>query len=169
MQELFFIIKGQYTPKKGIESFDPTNSDTMEWYQVRDKYTYHCIACSCNLEKVLHAIFSTTQYFKGNVEEYFKCVQDTTTEDYYNVHYLNKPPLTPEQRSKSEKRTRVSVKSKEMFKEIYNSYGDFYADEVAGEVNKALGLTNEEKPTKMKPVLPKKSHFKKKIKLKKIS
>lgn len=145
MKDLFFIVKGQY--RKGVEpsfvnrvsgdvsyigGYDPSSNDTETWYMVMDKITFHCFSCGSDFNKVLNAIHTVIMKYKGSAKKYFKHVSDTTSDDYYEVHYLGRTPLTPEQRSKkAEGRCpRVSPVMQEHYKAIYEMYGDFYRDQI---------------------------------------
>lgn len=68
MRGLFFIVKGQY--KKGVKptfnyngdtsyigGYDPTHTDTTNWYQCIDRVTYTCISCGSDLEKVVGGVY----------------------------------------------------------------------------------------------------------------
>lgn len=145
MKGLFFIVKGQYT--KGVEpsfingatndvsyagGYDPERPDTSEWYMCLDKVTFQCIACGSNLDKVLKSVYTTIMKYKGNAKRYFKHVSDTTSDDYYEVHYLGRSSLTSEQRSKkAEGRCpRTSPPMRCLYNAVYGWYGDFFSRQV---------------------------------------
>ena len=70
--------------------------------------------------------------YKGNAKKYFKHISDTTSDDYYETHYLGHSPLTPEQRSKkAEGRCpRVSAPMRCLYNAIYSWYGDYFSEQV---------------------------------------
>lgn len=134
MRGLFYIVKGQYKPNKrdtlNTEGYEPDNPSTVEWYQLRDCKTHHCIACGSNFNKVLKGVYTAITKYKG-AKVYFKYVDDTTTEDYYRTHYLGKPPYTPEERTKrgeDGRSARVSPEMKVLFNRVYEDYGDYYRE-----------------------------------------
>lgn len=136
MRGLFYIVKGQYRANKrdelNTDGFNPDDPNTHEWYQLRDCKTHHCYCCGSNFDKVLHGVYTAIIKHK-TARGYFKYVDDTTTEDYYRVHYLGKPPYTPEQRNKraeNGKSARVSPATKELYDMIYRDYGDYYTDQI---------------------------------------
>lgn len=151
MKDLFFIVKGKYAPKvmpsftnkvtgeeQFIGGYDPENENTEEWYMLLDRKTYFCIACGSSLENVLKAVYRTIVHFK-TARNYFKHVCKVTSEDYYEVNYLHKPPLTQEQRTKkAEGRCpRVSPAMKEIYAQIDISYGWFFEDMIDERVGNA--------------------------------
>ena len=134
MRGLFYIVKGQYKPNKrdtlNTEGYEPDNPSTVEWYQLRDCKTHHCIACGSNFNKVLKGVYTAITKYKV-AKVYFKYVDDTTTEDYYRTHYLGKPPYTPEERTKrgeDGRSARVSPEMKVLFDKVYEDYGDYYRE-----------------------------------------
>lgn len=151
MKDLFFIVKGKYAPKtmpsftnkvtgeeQFIGGYDPENENTEEWYMLLDRKTYFCIACGGSLENVLKAVYRTIVHFK-TARNYFKHVCKVTSEDYYEVNYLHKPPLTQEQRTKkAEGRCpRVSPAMKEIYAQIDLAYGWFFEDMIDERVGNA--------------------------------
>ena len=152
LRNVFFVVKGQY--KKGVRpsfvnsvskevnyigGYDPYNKDTSEWYMVLDSKTYHCLACGCDLEKVLKSVYDTVIQYKGVAKKYFKQVCSITSDDYYETHYLGRPPFTPEQISKKAvgRCPRVSPVMKDLYDHIFEEYGDFFRDKVEEMVEKA--------------------------------
>ena len=132
MRGLFYITKGQYKPNKrdtlNTDGYDPEDPNTKEWYQLRDCKTHHCIGCGSDFNRVLQGVYNTIIRYK-QARNYFKHVDDTTTEDYYRTHYLGKPPYTPEQRTKrgeSGRSARVSPDMKVLLDAVYKDYGDYY-------------------------------------------
>lgn len=174
MRGLFFIVKGQY--KKGVRpsfvnsvsgdvsyigGYDPYNPNTENWYMLLDCKTFHCVACGCDLEKVLKSVHTVIVKSKGVGKRYFKHVSSITSDDYYEVHYLGRRPLTPEQRAKkAEGRCpRVSPIMRCLYEHIYEEYGDFFSDEIkkmedlaykdlkeSTPVNKSRKLVSKTKP-----------------------
>lgn len=134
MRGLFYIVKGQYKPNKrdtlNTDGYDPEDPNTSEWYQLRDCKTHHCVVCGRDFNKVLKGVYTLIITYKV-ARNYFKFVDDTTTEDYYRTHYLGKPPYTPEQRAKraeSGRSARLSPPMKELHDLIYDDYGDYYRE-----------------------------------------
>lgn len=159
LRGLFYIVKGDYK-KKGISfvnkvtgdvnyigGYDPEDSETTEWYRVLDNITHHCICCGRDFDKCVDAITRMIKHFKTR-KQYFKYVCRITSEDYYETHYLGKPPLTPEQRSKkSEGRCpRVSPISKALEDEVYKVYGDYFRDIVEEAEDSAYRAIKADKP-----------------------
>lgn len=143
MRGLFFIVKGQYS--RGLEpsfvnkvsgdvnhigGYDPYSKDTENWYMLMDKITFQCLACGSDLEKVVKGVYTAIMKRKGSAKKYFKHVSDTTSDDYYETHYLGHTPLNHDQRvKKAEGRCpRVSPIMQELYSAIYSEYGDFFND-----------------------------------------
>lgn len=144
MRGLFFIIKGQHSKAEPsfmnretgevnyIGGYDPYSKDTVEWYMVMDKITFHCFSCGSDLNKVLKAVHTIIYKYKGSAKKYFKHISDISSDDYYETHYLGRTPLNHDQRvKKAEGRCpRVSPAMREMYKSIYSEYGDFYKEQI---------------------------------------
>ena len=145
MRGLFFIVKGQY--RKGVApsfvndatgdvsyvgGYDPNRPDTENWYMCIDKVTYQCTSCGSDLDKVLKSVYNMIMKYKGSSKKYFKHVSDTTSDDYYETHYLGRSPLTPDQRSKkAEGRCpRTSQPMRCLYNAVYEYYGDFFSEQV---------------------------------------
>lgn len=152
MRDLFFIIKGQY--RKGLEpsfmnkvsgevshigGYDPYSKDTENWYMLVDKITFQCMSCGSDLEKVVKGVYTAIVKRKGSAKKYFKHVSDTTSDDYYETHYLGRTPLNHDQRQKkAEGRCpRVSPIMRELYSAIYHEYGDFYRDLIEEQEDRA--------------------------------
>lgn len=163
MRGLFFVVKGQY--RKGVEpsfhnvargdlsyigGYDPTSPHTEEWYMVLDTKTYYCIACGGDLNKVLRGVYNTIKKSKGVAKNYFKKVSQVTSDDYYEVTYLGRRPLTPEERTKKAvgRCPRVSPTTRYVYEKVYEVYGEHFRDLV--EEMEDLAYTNlvEETPLK---------------------
>lgn len=161
MRGLFFIVKGQY--KKGVEpsfmnkvsgsvthigGYDPYSKDTEEWYMVLDNKTFNCISCGSDFNKVLKAVYTVIKKYKGVAKRYFKYVSDTTSDDYYETHYLGKSPLTHDQRvKKAEGRCpRVSPAMRCLYEQIFSEYGDYFEDEIQEMEDLAYSELREDKP-----------------------
>lgn len=144
MRNLFIIIKGQYL--KGvfprifdsvtgdthyIGGFNPTNENTVEWYQALDRNTFHTISCGQDLNTVLTAIKVHIKTYKGKARNYYKALSKYTTEDYYETHYLGHSAIPYEQKRKSDKCCGVSEVMKSAYLAVLNTYGDFYRDQIA--------------------------------------
>lgn len=137
LKGLFFIVKGQYQKDNDpsgvcISGYDPDNKNTNEWYQLKDRITFHTIACGGNLEKVLKGVYTTIKKFKTQ-ERYFRYVCKITAEDYYSVHYKGKTPKTSEEIVKTTegRSSRVSPVMKELYKKVFDTYGDYYEEEIS--------------------------------------
>lgn len=158
MRGLFFIIKGKYMKNlepsflnevtgdmSYIGGFNPCDDTTETWYRCVDRITFHCISCGSDLEKVVSSITRAIVKHKGSAKRYFKHVSDTTSEDYYETHYLGRTPLSDEQRSKkAEGRCpRVSPATKCMEKAIYEEWGDYYEEEIAEAEDRGYDLLKE--------------------------
>lgn len=158
MKDLFFIMKGQY--RKGVApsfvnsaigdvnyvgGYDPDRPETEEWYMCLDKVTFQCICCRSDFNKVLHSVYTVIMKYKGKAKKYFKHISDTTSEDYYEVHYLGHTPLTPEQRSKkAEGRCpRTSPPMRCLHNAVYSWYGDYYKDQIEEMEEKAYSDLEE--------------------------
>lgn len=142
MRGLFFIVKGQYSKAEPyfvnsvsgevnyIGGYDPSNEETVNWYMLMDKMTFHCVSCGSDLDKVLKALHTIIIKHKGSAKRYFKHISSITSDDYYETHYLGHRPLTHDQRvKKAEGRCpRVSPMMKCLYSAIYSHYGDYYND-----------------------------------------
>ena len=166
MRGLFFIVKGQY--RRGVEpsfknsvsgdvsfigGYDPFRDDTENWYMLMDKNSFNCISCGQDLNKVLKAVHTIIVKHKGSAKSYYKYLSATTTDDYYEVHYLGKAPLTHDQRvKKAEGRCpRVSPVMRELYRNIYEEFGDYYEDEI-GEMEDLAYSELVEKRKESKPI-----------------
>ena len=145
MRGLFFIVKGQY--RKGVApsfvnkatnevsyvgGYDPHNTNTEEWYMLLDIKTFNCISCGSDINKVLKAVYTVIKKYKGDAKKYFRYVSKTTSDDYYETHYLGHAPLDRDKRmKKAEGRCpRVSPAMRCLYEQIYSEFGDYYEDEV---------------------------------------
>lgn len=161
MRGLFFIVKGQYrkdvapsyinkvTNNVGyIGGYDPYSDNTEKWYMLIDCKTFHCISCGSDFNKVLKGVYNTIVKHKGVAKRYFKHISDTTSDDYYETHYLGHRPLTPEQRAKkAEGRCpRVSPTMRSLYEAVYKEYGDYYSEEVQEMEDLAYNDLVEERP-----------------------
>ena len=167
MRGLFFIVKGQY--RKSVRpsvvnsvskdvmwlgGYDPYSSDTEEWYMLMDNKTFTCVSCGSDLDKVLLGLQNTIVRFNGDAKKYFKHLSRTTSDDYYETHYLGHRPLTHEERvKKAEGRCpRVSPVMRCLYEGVYAEYGDFFSDKVSEVEERAYedikGKTKVRKPIK---------------------
>lgn len=161
MRGLFFIAKGHYlkgvapafvnketNETQHIGGFDPYNEKTEEWYMLMDCKTFHCIACGSDLERVLKGVYTSIKKHKGVAKRYFKHVSNTTSDDYYETHYLGKRPLTREELAKKAKGRcpRVSPVMRCLYERIYEEYGDFFSDEIREMEDLAYSELREDKP-----------------------
>lgn len=161
MRGLFFIVKGQY--KKGAEpsflnnasneisyigGYNPESENTVEWYMLMDCKTFNCIACGSDPNKLVKGVYNVIKKYKGVAKKYFKYISDTTSDDYYEVHYLGKRPLTREERAKkAEGRCpRISPVMRCLYEAIYSEYGDYYREEIEEMEDLAYEDLKEEKP-----------------------
>lgn len=145
MKNLFFIVKGKY--KKGvipsfynyasgdtnyIGGYNPDDPDTEEWYMLMDNKTFFCLACGNDLDKILKVIYNTIKRYNGIARKYFKHLSDITSDDYYEVHYLDHKPLDPEDRAKKAegKIPRVNMSMRCLYNAIYKQYGNYYSEEI---------------------------------------
>ena len=160
MRGLFFIVKGQYKKvepsftnevtgdKSYIGGYDPESDTTSEWYMLLDNKTFHCVACDKSLDKVLNSVKSVIKRYKGVAKGYFKHVSDTTSDDYYDTHYLGRKCLSHDQRTKkAEGRCpRVSPTMRCLYEHIFSVYGDYYTYLVEEMEDLAYLELKEERP-----------------------
>ena len=161
MRGLFFVVKGQYA--KGVApsfvnkvsgdvtfigGYDPFSEDTSNWYMLMDCKTFHCVSCGSDLNQVLKAVHTAIKKYKGSARNYFKHVSEVTSDDYYEVTYLGRSPLTHDQRvAKAEGRCpRVSPVMRCLYEKVYAEYGDYYEDEVQEMEDLAYSELVEERP-----------------------
>ena len=152
MRGLFFIAKGQYSNKSEphflnnatgevsyIGGYNPDNENTVNWYMLMDKITFHCVSCGNDFNKVLEALNGVIIRHKGSAKRYFKHISSITSDDYYETHYLGHKPLTHEQRvKKAEGRCpRVSPMMRCLYSVVYTHYGDYYSDKIEDMENRA--------------------------------
>lgn len=166
MRGLFFVVKGQYKKDNNvvcISGYDPSDENTKEWYQVMDCKTFHSIACGTNFNKVLHSVYTYIKKYKGNAKLYFKHVCKVTSEDYYEVNYLGKRPLTSEQISKKVvgRCPRVSPTMKTLYGAVYKAYGDTYEEEIKDMEDLAYNDLKGDRPLRKTQKLVKKHSDKK--------
>lgn len=184
MRGLFFIVKGQY--RKGVEpkvinsatgnetyigGYNPHSDDTVNWYMLLDRKTFRCCACSNDLNKVVRSVHTIIMKYKGVARGYFKHISQTTSDDYYEIHYLGHKPLTHMEREKKGKNKypRVSPVMRCLYEEVDKRWGDYYEDlitemedlayeDLKGEkpVNKSRKLVSKHKVEK--PVLETPKH-----------
>lgn len=143
MRGLFFIIKGQHAWKKEpsytnrvsgetghLGGYDP--EDSVEWYQVLDRKCFHSIYCGSDYEKAVSSIRRCIVKHKGVAKNYFKDVSKYTSDDYYEVHYLGRPELTPEKRAKKcEGRCpRTSPIMMDMYAHIDSLWGNYFQSDI---------------------------------------
>lgn len=137
--DTWVIIKGQFNNRKGVDSFNPEDPTTHEWYQAMDRNTYHTVACGSNLDRVIRGLMNNVKGFKTQ-EAYYKFLGETTTEDYYRVHFLGMPPYSVREKEVMAKEgvsCAVSTPMKALYKEVVNTYGDYFYEEVEDAVARA--------------------------------
>lgn len=155
MEGLFFIVKGQLDPKKGLKSFDPQDDTTPEWYMCRDNITFNCIACGSDLTTVAKSIRTTMTKYKTR-RNYFKHLEEYTTEDYYSVHYLGKRPLSDERKKKEHgKSCGPTRQAKDLYNQVLNTYGDHFDYIVKDMEKQALNSIRSKNDPKLKKRLSK--------------
>lgn len=123
MRGLFFIIKGQYKPDKrgdNTRGYDPFNTETPEWYMLLDNRTFTCVSCGGDLNTVLKGVYKTIKRHKGVAERYFNQVSMSC--------------------SKS------SPSTKDIYKEVFEEFGDFYEVEVKEMEDLAFEELKQDKP-----------------------
>ena len=145
MRGLFFVVKGQY--KKGVApsfvnkvtedtmylgGFDPYSEDTLEWYMVYDNKKYHCVSCGSDLSKVVKGVYHIIKKYKGDVNKYFKFVEE-------NRQLYKASPIMIH-----------------LHEKVYEEYGDFFSDDVR-EMDLAYEELKEERPIKKTRKLMKKT------------
>lgn len=161
MRDLFFIIKGQYrkgaTPKVTnrltgndvfLGGYDPEDENTIEWYMLLDRKTFRCCVCSNDINKCLAGVKNIIIRYKGVGKNYFKHISKTTSDDYYEVHYLGHKPMTSMEREKKSKNKypRVSPIMRCVYEEIDKHYGHYYRDLISEAEEEAYEVLKGEKP-----------------------
>ena len=161
MGGLFFIIKGQYrnkaTPKVVnrmtgndvyLGGYDPEDKNTVGWYMLLDRKTYRCLVCGTSLDKCLQGVKNTIVKYKGVGKNYFKHISKTTSDDYYEVHYLGHKPLTHMEREKKGKNKypRVSPIMRCVYEEIDKHYGHHFDDLISEMEEEAYEVLKGERP-----------------------
>lgn len=151
MRGLFFIVKGQHkrdNDEISISGYDPFDPQTDNWYMLLDNKTFHCVSCGSDFNKVLRGVHTAIKRHKGVAKNYFRSVCKYTSEDYYEVHYLGHRPLDDTERAKKAvgRCPRVSPKMKTIYQKVYDTYGDFYEDEIREMEDLAYGVLKERTP-----------------------
>lgn len=167
MRGLFFIIKGNYVRNLGdsflnevsgdvshIGGYDPEGENTKEWYMCLDKVTFQCVTCGNDIEKVLRGVKDYIVKFRGKSKDYFKYICDLTSEDYYETHFLGRPPLTPEKRTKKAlgRCPRTSPIMRCLYNAVFEVYGQYYRDKIEAVEEEAYKVV-EKRNTPLKKVL----------------
>ena len=135
MRGLFFIVKGQHkrdNDEVSISGYNPYDPQTSEWYMLMDSKTFHCVSCGSDFNKVLEGVRTSINRHKGVARNYFKHVSKVTSDDYYEITYLGHRPLNDVERAKKAvgRCPRVSPKMRAIYQRVYDTYGDFYEDEI---------------------------------------
>lgn len=123
MRGLFFIIKGQHKPDKrggNTSGYDPYNTETPEWYMLLDNRTFTCISCGSDLDSVLRGVCKSIKRHKGSVNKYLKQV--------------------------SESCSKSSPSTKDIYREVFEEFGDFYKDEIIEMEDLAYEELKQDKP-----------------------
>lgn len=160
LKGLFYIVKGQYSKKEPsvicrdgetrfIGGYDPEDPNTAEWYRVIDSVTYHCTYCGSSLEGALNNLERMIVKF-GTRKKFFQYVCRITSEDYYEVHYLHKTPLTREQKNKkAEGRCPgASPATKMLESAVFKEYGSYFEDLIEEREIRAYKTIREDTPLK---------------------
>lgn len=168
LKDLFFIVKGQYHSEDGIESHNPDNPECSEWYVLMDNIVFNTVACGSSLTKVLGSLENTLRKYKTR-KRYFKMLDKYTTEDYYRVHYEGLPPYTEVQLKelRNGRRTKVSTPMKQLYKEVYTAYGDYFSEEVEEIEEMVYNSTQFQTPLERNKKLQKRKPLKKLAPIKK--
>lgn len=160
MRGLFFIVKGQYkklAPKVVnrvtgndvfLGGFNPEDQNTVEWYMLMDRKTFRCCVCSTDINKCLEGVKNIIIRYKGVGKEYFKHISKTTSDDYYEVHYLGHKPLTHMEREKKGKNKypRVSPIMRCVYEEVDTRWGHHFDDLISAKEEEAYEVLKGEKP-----------------------
>lgn len=158
LEGLFTIVMGQYA-KRGTKAdargeevwlggYDPENSDTVEWYRVMDTVVWNTVYCGSSLDAALRAVRDTVRLWRDR-RNYFKHVCRTTTEDYYEVHYLHHAPLTVEEREKKRqegKAPRPSDKTKLIDSLAHEEYGWYFEERVREAEREGMDIVKRKDP-----------------------
>lgn len=160
LKGMFYIVKGQYREvgekviiddeSMYLGGYNPEDDRTVNWYRVEDNVVHYSVYCGSSYEEALRAITNAIKGWKTR-RNYFKHVCRTTTEDYYEVHYLHHKPLTPDQREKKREKgicPRISPKMQKLEDEIYKRWGDYYIDDIERAEDEALKLLENLNPQK---------------------
>ena len=131
MRNVFFIVRGNYQKTEPhftnsvtgevqyLGGYDPYNGDTKEWYMLLDNINFKCIACGSDFNKVLKGVYNNIKTYKGNFNRYTKCIME----------YSRPAPLM-----------------QELYKRIYEEYGDYFSEEVQEMEDLAYSELKEETP-----------------------
>ena len=144
MRGLFFIVKGQYIKNIGhsfineatgsvnyIGGYDPESDDTQEWYMLIDNRTFNCTVCGSSIDKVLKGVHTIIKRYKGDLNKFLKGIGAT-------------PPVSPSTRC--------------LYKEVYNTFGDYFKYEIEEMEDLAYTELKENTPFhKSRKLLKKKS------------
>lgn len=162
LKGLFFVVKGQYHSEDGVESHNPDSPLCSEWYVLMDNVVFNTVACGSSLTKILGSLENTLRKYKTR-KDYFKMLDTFTTEDYYRTTYEGLPPYTELQLKnlRSGRRTRVSQPMKELYREVFNTYGDYYSEEVQEVEEEVYNSTQFQTPLERSKKLQKKGTLKK--------
>ena len=154
MRGLFYIVRGQYkrdNDEDGIcvSGYDPENKDNMEWYRLIDRNTFQCLACGTDYKKVLRGVYTLIKTYK-TAERFYRFISDTTSDDYYEVHYLGHAPLTPDQRQHKAigRQPRTSPAMRRLEEKVFAYYGDYYEDDIVEMEDLAYTELKENTPFK---------------------
>ena len=151
MRGLFFIVKGQYkrdNDEVSISGYDPYDPQTNEWYMLMGTKTFHCISCGSDYNRVLKGVYTVIKKYKGVAKNYFRYVSKVTSDDYYEVTYLGHRPLNDAERAKKAvgRCPRVSPKMREIYTKVYNTFGDFFEDDIKEMEERAYEDLKDQKP-----------------------
>ena len=148
IRDLFFIVKGQYNRNYGVESFDPDSDHCKQHYMLMDNKCFNVVASGSSLKDVLKSLEKKKKKYKTK-DRYFKMLDTYTTEDYYRVTYKGLPPYTEKQLNDligEGRRCRVSPPMKQLYKDVYDLYGDYFREECEEVENRAYESVSFQTP-----------------------
>lgn len=120
MRGLFFIMKGQYSRDVGpsfvneangnthhVGGYDPSSDDTVEWYMVLDNVRFSYVYGGSDYNKCLESIKKVIKRHKGSAKKYLEHIKG-----YDNIYPLVSPVMV------------------EVYKHVYEEYGQFFREDV---------------------------------------
>ncbi len=145
MRGLFVIVKGQYRHKceprffnkvsqdyNCLGGYDPEREETSEWYMLYDRETLTCHGCSSDFDKVVSGVFKII------------------------TRYRSKEKFVRKMRSLDQPRSPIHEC---LMKEVIDTYGDYYEEEIEDQENEAYKVIREDTPlARTKKRLKKREH-----------